>query len=155
MSPDGKDAFLFPDLANTIPCNHSTVGSVSWEMSREVDSTNGTRSAQLFLFTTAAGIDKGEPIKFPLPHAGAASNDKLLLEHGIAFLGNRFEVTRIEDHPFRRALDDSSMIIPFPVEDVATFIRDADTIGPCWPGIPGPNATDIIRCSLQDGVFKT
>ena len=27
--------------------------------------------------------------------------------------------------------------------DSAVLLRDADAIGPCWPGIPGPNLCDL------------
>ncbi len=134
-------------------CRLTVAASGPWDASASpspaTPATAATPATPLVVISsTAAGLDKGSPIAIPCP-AGNKDNDGLMVEHGVALLENRFETVRLEDRPFSRALaEHDEACPPLPSPDVAIFVRDSTSLGPSWPGIPGPDAIDLSTLML-------
>lgn len=122
---------------------------------------DGEEGAHLIVRAGSEGVGEGAPALSR--RFGGRSNDHQLLEFGVAVPDNQAETFAIPGFAdallaaveargtvsaeavaeMRIRADEISAFASWPGMSEGLLIRDADSLGPSWPGVPGPNLCDL------------
>lgn len=157
--PTGMTQWVVPPslLGNAVPCTNGGL-------------EHFVADGKLIIRAGSAGLRGGDHA--PARRFARRSSDEQLLEFGVCAPGNPYDSYVIHDMPAAalaawkgrynddqlchgddvlvqqmkvRAAEISAFAACTPGirTDNVVLLRDADAIGPCWPGIPGPNLCDL------------